>query len=415
MKRIAIIGAGISGLTCARLLKRYFDVTVFEKEHEPGGLVRCRNVNGSLFHICGGHVFNTKNHIVSKWFWSIFNRDKDFVLAKRHSAVCLDNGMFVDYPIENHVYQLSPVIRKQIYAEIRQLARMPSGPVNNFGDFLLKRFGETLYRMYFKPYNDKIWRCDLCTIPLDWLEGKLPMPTPSEILAANESHSEECDFVHSKFYYPRLGGSQFIVDTLAEGINIVYDAGVERVKMVNGLSRVFWRDGSDLFDHVVFCGNLNNLSEIVGVDLLRESGLCSHGTTSVFCETSKIPYSWFYQPSPKHDSHRVICTGNFSERNNATGKNTCTIEFTGPKCSEEIMAQLRCMPYSPSYITHNYFKYTYPIQNASTRRMVLEIKNYLRGQGISLVGRFAEWEYFNMDAAMYSAMCVAEEIIATKS
>ena len=41
-----------------------------------------------------------------------------------------------------------------------------------------------------------------------------------------------------------------------------------------------------------------------------------HGTTAVFCEIDKNPYSWIYQPSPNHKSHRIICTGNFSMLNN---------------------------------------------------------------------------------------------------
>lgn len=38
MSRIAIIGAGISGLTVAQLLKKRHEVVVFEKEATPGGL-----------------------------------------------------------------------------------------------------------------------------------------------------------------------------------------------------------------------------------------------------------------------------------------------------------------------------------------------------------------------------------------
>ena len=49
MSRIAIIGAGISGLTVAQLLKKRHEVVVFEKEAIPGGLIRCRRVNGNLF------------------------------------------------------------------------------------------------------------------------------------------------------------------------------------------------------------------------------------------------------------------------------------------------------------------------------------------------------------------------------
>ena len=53
MKKIAIIGAGISGLSSAHFLKDHYDVTVFEKESTPGGLIRCERVGDNLFHTCG--------------------------------------------------------------------------------------------------------------------------------------------------------------------------------------------------------------------------------------------------------------------------------------------------------------------------------------------------------------------------
>ncbi len=63
-QKLLIIGAGISGLTVAQNLREKFDVMIFEKESVPGGLIRCRRVDGSLFHICGGHVFNSKRQDV---------------------------------------------------------------------------------------------------------------------------------------------------------------------------------------------------------------------------------------------------------------------------------------------------------------------------------------------------------------
>ncbi len=43
MKRIAVIGAGVSGLTTARILSEDSrnHVVVYEKESTPGGLIRC--------------------------------------------------------------------------------------------------------------------------------------------------------------------------------------------------------------------------------------------------------------------------------------------------------------------------------------------------------------------------------------
>lgn len=54
-----------------------------------------------------------------------------------------------------------------------------------------------------------------------------------------------------------------------------------------------------------------------------------------------------YMPSPKHEAHRIICTGNFSPTNNAAGKMTGTIEFTDYISKEDILDNLTRIPYSP--------------------------------------------------------------------
>lgn len=415
MKKVAIVGAGVAGLTCARLLKDRFAVTVYEQEREVGGLIRCKRVAGSLFHTCGGHVFNTKNPMVNNWFWSVFDKNRDFVKANRQSAVCMYDGRFVDYPIENHVYQLDDSIQKAVFKEVGEMLHGAKLQPENFEEFLVGRFGNTLYELYFKPYNRKIWRQDLASIPLSWLEGKLPMPTPGEILSANRNRIEERSFVHSSFYYPRNNGSQFIADRLASGVDIRKDSricGIEVDK--TSISLQISSGGAEKYDYCIFCGNLKSIPEILkGVELgsdLQKSiaELKYHGTTSVFCETDNVPYSWFYQPSPKHDSHRFICTGNFAPSNNAVGKMTCTVEFTDEIEEEEIKRQLLLMPFNPRYITHNYSRYTYPIQSQDTRKIIRVIRERLREYNIALVGRFAEWEYYNMDAAMASAMNTAE-------
>lgn len=54
MKKIVVIGAGVSGLSIARLLVDGGNkVTVIEKENKPGGLIKCDNINGCLYHKVG--------------------------------------------------------------------------------------------------------------------------------------------------------------------------------------------------------------------------------------------------------------------------------------------------------------------------------------------------------------------------
>jgi len=139
----------------------------------------------------------------------------------------------------------------------------------------------------------------------------------------------------------------------------------------------------------------------------------SHGTTTVLCETDANPYSWVYMPSDSHQSHRIICTGNFAESNNALGKYTATIEFTDEISHPEILRNLAKIPFNPKYITHHYEKYTYPIQNADTRTTIASLKNRLAHDNFFIAGRFADWEYYNMDAAIGAALdlCAKEGLM----
>lgn len=414
MEKIVIIGAGVSGLTAAHLLKNKYDVTLYEKDAHPGGLIKCRRVGGSLFHTCGGHVFNTKRQDVANWFWGYFDQEIDFVKADRNSVVQL-NDRIVPYPIENHVYQLDKEMQCNFIHDCLSLSQSEIAKPKNFEAFLRGRFGDTLYNLYFKPYNEKVWRCDLKSVSLAWLEGKLPMPTVEEMLFNNFNHVEEKQFVHSSFYYEKQNGSQFMADTLANGLNIIYNSDISSLTR----SGSKWQIAGQMYDKVIYCGNIKEMIKClhgVNVDPFAADvdALAYHGTTAVFCEIDANPYSWIYLPSDKYACHRIICTGNFAKSNNDSalppGRITATVEFTDAISKEDILDNLAKMPYHPRYITHQYNKYTYPIQTQSTRQMIQNIKQELGRSNFYLTGRFADWEYYNMDVAMAAAMNVCREL-----
>ena len=421
MSRFAVIGAGVSGLTAARLLlDRGHEVVVFERDATPGGLIKCRRVNGSLFHTCGGHVFNSRRQDLLDWFWSRFSREDEFSKADRNACVFMDKSGSslehedIPYPIENHMYLFDEDTQKSFYEDLDEIDRVKGlnarfTDYDSFGDFLRWRFGETLYRLYFQPYNEKVWRRDLTTVPMSWMEGKLPMPTTQEMRDNNAGRVEEKAFVHSSFWYEKNNGSQFIADKLAKGLAIRYNADIESIRRVEGR----WLVRDESFDSVVFCGNVKDMVKMIeGVDLasFREpvARLEYHGTTAVFCEIDRNPYSWIYQPSRLHESHRIICTGNFAATNNdvnlPAGRITATVEFTDQISKASILNQLSKIPLHPQYLDHKYNQYTYPIQDANTRSMIQSLKVALAPKGFFFTGRFADWEYYNMDVAMGAAM-----------
>lgn len=65
MKRIAVIGAGITGLYLALRLSKQHKVTVFESLSAPGGLARCFDIEQTRLELFYHHFFRTDEQLVS--------------------------------------------------------------------------------------------------------------------------------------------------------------------------------------------------------------------------------------------------------------------------------------------------------------------------------------------------------------
>ncbi len=298
-------------------------------------------------------------------------------------------------------------MKTAVIGELMNIQRTGCGTPANFDEFLRGRFGGTLYENYFSPYNNKIWRRPLTDVPLDWLAGKLPMPSVREIMEANIGREDETAMVHSSFWYPLNAGSQFLADGLTRGLNIRFNHAVGRLERRGGS----WRVDGERFDLVFYTGNARALPGLVGRELsLAElvpavASLEFHGTASVLCEVDSSPYSWVYMPSRLHESHRIICTGNFSPGNSGSvRRSTAVIEFYREMSRDEIDSQLALIPFHPRFLACHWESCSYPVRTGSTQEVIGALKAALHPHGLYLSGRFAEWEYYNMDAAVGAAL-----------
>ncbi len=417
MKRIAIIGAGISGVSLAKMLQEgdIGEVVVFEKNRQAGGLLACEEIDGHVFHKVGGHVFNSKNPHVLEWFWSQFDKEKEFRLAKRNAQILVD-GQYIGYPIENHLSKLPEDILARVVEELLT-GEKGGDEINevNFGHYLRSTFGQTLYNLYFEPYNRKIWNCDLHQIPLAWLDGKLPMPNIRQIVLNNLVQAEEKEMVHATFYYPKQGGSQFIIDRLAKGLDIRLGTAVENI----GKTSDGWSVNKDIFDVVVYSADVRQLGDMyegraqIQPELDKIRNFRSTGVLNVFCETDVTPISWLYLPDPSLKAYRIIYTGQFSQQDLTAKQNrsTCVVAFSGQQDRGEIREELKKLPGNLKELAYNYEPNAYVIQETETRKQVAAIKAKLSEEGFYLAGRFAEWEYYNMDKCLERAMDVKKEIV----
>jgi hypothetical protein len=253
-------------------------------------------------------------------------------------------------------------------------------------------------------------------VPLEWLDGKLPMPQIEEVLLSNILRKEERGMVHSTFYYPKRDGSQFIINRLAQSLDIRLSYNVTRIGV--NQKKISVNNDSLLADVLVYCGDIRELSSMIDIDdndlkkaLSDVIDLPSNGTSNVLCETDGNDISWLYLPENKFKAHRIIYTGNFSKTNNeGTDRSTCVVEFSGKHNEEEIVKELRLLPGNLKPIAFNYEPNSYVIQQKDTRNKVTALKNLLGGYKIFLLGRFAEWEYHNMDKCIEGALQLSKEL-----
>lgn len=417
MKKVVVIGSGISGLSISRMLADDHEVEILERDKLHGGLIKCKRIDGNLFHLVGGHVFNSRNKTVLDWFWKHFDVENEFIKTIRNAKILM-NDTLIGYPIENYIYQLP---EKQLTPILNELLDKLSTDVKkvddyeNFKEFLIGNFGEELYKVYFGPYNTKIWNTDLSKVPLDWLDGKLPMPQLREVLFSNVVKKEESTMVHSTFFYPCRNGSQFIVDRLSEGLSINKAYDVQSIEQLDDQSLSI-NNADKIVNSIVYCGDVRKLHQIVKINdsalqvaMQNVSNLLSNGTSNVLCETDANDISWLYLPEEQFKAHRIIYTGNFSESNNeGSNRRTCVVEFSGKQEQADMVKELAMLPGNLTPLAFNYEPNSYIIQDEDTRAKITLLKTLLKPYGIFLLGRFAEWEYYNMDKCIESAMDLKE-------
>ena len=149
MRKVRIIGAGLTGCVVAHLLREKYRVELYEKENHLGGLCWTDRKAGLLYNPYGLHVFHTKK----KWLWDFMER---FVRMRRLVYRTKTNvwGQVVDYPVNrNTIENLREA--KQIKKELATLPKELNK--TNLETCLISMVGPTLYDLIFRGYNQKMW------------------------------------------------------------------------------------------------------------------------------------------------------------------------------------------------------------------------------------------------------------------
>ena len=175
--KIAIVGAGVSGLVCAHLLSRAHDVTLFEADGRPGGhahTVRVDLADGSFDVDTGFLVYNERNYpgLVALYDdLGVTTKSSDMSFGVRDEASGLEwKGTSVDTVFAQRRNLVRPEFWRMLadVARFNRLARAqldgPADAGRSLGDLLdTGRWSPQFLDWYLIPLGSSIWSADPST------------------------------------------------------------------------------------------------------------------------------------------------------------------------------------------------------------------------------------------------------------
>jgi protoporphyrinogen oxidase len=413
---LPILGAGLAGLSAAYHLGG--EHLLLEKDPVVGGLCKSVDIDGYIFDYAP-HILFTRDDYVRTLFKDLLKGN--LCRHARESYIYLE-GVYVRYPFEVNLKTLpEDIIQECIDGIINRKTFKPK----NFEEWIYTTFGGGIARHYMIPYNQKTWKYDLSKMNFDWIKGRVPSPSVEE-MRKGASRTLKKDYgPNAEFMYPKHGGIGALADQLSGDLNVSTSSEVVEVRPSGTEVRVRYRKGEETRE-IASEKVLSSipLPDLVGIlhdppeEVVRAAGSLVYNSLVCINVGVKRPdiidKHWLYFPEEKFIFNRISFPMNFSEHTTPRGRSSILVEVTQREAdinTEMIRDQVMEDLTETEIITErdeievcdvSTSKYAYVIYDLDHKKNVGIVHDYLESINIIPIGRFGEWEYFNMDKAILS-------------
>ena len=317
--KIAIIGAGISGLGAAYLLSPNHEITLYEKNNYIGGHSRTIDVPTGQTQTpvdTGFIVFNNWNY---PNLMGLFQQlDVPYQKSDMSFGVSIDDG-WLEYGSSGMFAQRKNLLRPKFYKMLADIVRFNKNAlpiVENDTEITLQEcldkldMGDWFRHYYLLAMGAAIWSCPIDTI----------MKFPARTFLQFFKNHGLLNIINRPQWYTVTGGSREYVSRLTAQLNGQIKQTCAARKVIHDNEKVLVTDengNTESYDRVVFACHADealalienpppDIKSVIGAFDYQDNQIVTHSDTSFMPKNKNCWASWVYLLQSRKDENKAV-------------------------------------------------------------------------------------------------------------
>lgn len=414
--KIAVLGAGVAGLSTAYFLKKHFpDLTVYDAAPHYGGLARSFEWNGFMCDLAPHRLYTNDAELLNELGCLTPLRE-----IRRRSQIFI-GGKWIGDPV-NAIEIMLKFFPKSLGIGLSYIAAKFKKPLpdDHFDALCLNQFGAGLNEFFFKPYSEKLFGIPANQISAAWGRRKLRVGGLKDMIRRNSK------LYFRTFHYPESGGYGAICDALHDRVSNNVRLNAKLLSILPNAERsryrcTFEKDGrtfDETFDALVSSLPVSLLTKMLGQKLqlrFRPAKLLY-----VLIDKPRVtPNHWFYFADGAHIINRVAEFKNFTpdsapeDRTVLCCEVTRVEDFSESRVVEELtrLKAFELKDVLDSKVID--LPWAYPIYDLNYETEMASADRFFGGHPhVFRIGRHAQFAHRDVDEIYAEAKKVARETIA---